>query len=197
MKSTQEHLSSTKSFGEVQNINYRPTMRSSAVFPVIHKPGKIISIYTFMGYWLRKRNIPLVTALVTLRNESGEKINVKSIEINQTKSYEILSSDIITDQHEDFDGSVEIEIFSAVDMVFPYPAITFALKGVNGLTFVHTCGRIYNDFDDLKSNTEQAVAETGFDLLVGKDYAPFFSFVNGPIPIKNTSPRLMKEYTRN
>ena len=190
MKSTQEHLSSTKSFGEVQNINYRPTMRSSAVFPVIHKPGKIISIYTFMGYWLRKRNIPLVTALVTLRNESGEKINVKSIEINQTKSYEILSSDIITDQHEDFDGSVEIEIFSAVDMVFPYPAITFALKGVNGLTFVHTCGRIYNDFDDLKSNTEQAVAETGFDLLVGKDYAPFFSFVNGPVPIKNKEIKL-------
>ena len=58
--------SSTKSFGEVQDANYRPTMRSSAVFPLIHKPGKVISIYTFMGYWLRKRNIPLVTALCTL-----------------------------------------------------------------------------------------------------------------------------------
>ena len=185
MKSNQQHLTSTKSFGEFQDLNYRPTMRSSAVFPIVHKPGKIISIYTFMGYWLRKRSIPMVTALVTLRNESGEKKNVQSIAVNQTKSYEILSTDLIEDHHEEFYGSVEIEIFSAVDMVFPYPAITFAIKGTNGLTFVHTCGRIYNDFDDLQENTDQKVAETGFDLLVGEDYAPFFFFFFGPIPIKN------------
>lgn len=185
MKSTQQHLSSTKSFGEVQDVNYRPTMRSSAVFPFIYKPRQIISIYTFMGYWLRKRNIPLVTALCTLRNKYGEKINVQNIEVNTTKSYAISSLDILKNQDVDFVGSLEIEIFSAVDMVFPYPAITFGLKGLDGLTFVHTCGRIYNDFDDLTSNNEQIVAETGFDVYVGKDYAPFFSFVNGPIAIKN------------
>lgn len=185
MKSYKEHLSTTKSFGEVQSLDYRPTMRSSAAFPLLHKPKSLTSIYTFMGYWLRKRNIPLVTVLVTVRNRDGKKVNVQTIEVVDIKSFEISSSDLLNDPSKEFTGSVEIEIFSAVDMVFPYPAITFALKGVNGLTFVHTCGRIYNDYSDLNANSEQLVKETGFDLFIGNDYTPFFSFVNGPVAIEN------------
>ena len=73
MKSYQNHLVTTKSYGEAQNINYRPTMRSSAVFPLIHKPSKIKSIYTFMGYWMKKRGINIVTVLVTIRDKNGKK----------------------------------------------------------------------------------------------------------------------------
>ena len=185
MKSYQNHLETTKSFGELQSVTYRPIMRSSAVFPLIHKQGRVISIYTFMGYWLRKRNIPLVTVLLTVRNKNGNKVSVQSVEVSSVKSYVFSSINILDDIEKDFIGSVEIEIFSAVDMVFPYPAVTFALRGVNGLSFVHTCGRIYNDFDDFSSNNEQLVAETGFDLFIGKDYKPFFSFVNGPVAIEN------------
>ena len=36
----------------------------------------------------------------------------------------------------------------------------------------------------MKSNNEQTVAETGFDIYIGKDFAPFF-FWNGPVAIKN------------
>jgi hypothetical protein len=190
MKSYIEHLISSKSYGEAQSVNYRPTMRSSAVFPLLHKPNSLTSIYTFMGYWLRKRKIPLVTALVTARNKDGEKVSVQSIEVVDVRSFEITSTDLVVNPNEDFTGSVEIEIFSAVDMVFPYPAITFALKGKNGLTFVHTCGRIYNNFDDLNANSEQLVSETGFDLYIGKGYTPFFSFVNGPIAINNETVEL-------
>ena len=89
MKSYQNHLSTTKSYGEIQDKNYRPTMRSSAAFPMLNKPGKVTSVYTFMGYWLRKRNIPLVSVLVTLRTTEGEKISVRSIEVNSMKSYVI------------------------------------------------------------------------------------------------------------
>jgi len=131
-----------------------------------------------------------VTALVTVRNKDGEKVSVQSIEVVDVRSFEITSTDLVVNPNEDFTGSVEIEIFSAVDMVFPYPAITFALKGKNGLTFVHTCGRIYNNFDDLNANSEQLVSETGFDLYIGKGYTPFFSFVNGPIAINNETVEL-------
>lgn len=185
MKSYKKHLVSTKSYGETLDKDYRPVMRSSAAFPLIHKPGRIKSIYTFMGYWLRKRNINLVTVLATIRTDDGKKIELKSIEVNTVKSYVISSFDLLKDNKEDFVGSIELEIFSAVDMVFPYPAITFGIEGTNGLTFVHTCGRIYNDFEDMKSNSEQNVPETGFDIYNGKSYTPFFSFVNGPIPIEN------------
>lgn len=185
MKSYKNHLIDTKSYGYNQSLNYRPIMRSSAAFPLIHKPGKIISLYTFMGYWLKKRTIPLVSVLVTVRNSNGKKINKKSFEVDTVKSFVITSSNLLENSNKKFLGSVELEIFSAIDMVFPYPAITFGLKGKNFLNYVHTCGRIYNDFEDLNSNEEQIVAETGFDLYTGKQYQPFFAFVNGPIPIEN------------
>ena len=73
MKSYQKHLIDTKSFGENLPLNYRPTMRSSAIFPLIIRKNKIESIYTFMGYWLRKRNIKVVTALITVRDDLGKK----------------------------------------------------------------------------------------------------------------------------
>lgn len=133
-----------------------------------------------MGYWLKKRNISLVTAIFTIRNIQGKTINVVSYEISECKSYVFKGSSFFKNTPEDFHGSVEIEIFSAVDMVFPYPAITFAIKSLNGLTFVHTCGRVYNDFNDFNINNEQVVPETGFDVILKKNYNPFFSFVNGP-----------------
>lgn len=184
MKSYENHLTDTKSFGEALRANYRPTMRSSAVFPLILRRDGLESIYTFMGYWLRKRNISVITALFTVRDSNGKKIAVRSYEITSANSYAVYGSELISFNADAFEGSVEIEIFSAVDMVFPYPAITFALKGRDGLTFVHTCGRIFNDFDDLESNNETLVPETGFDLLIGEQYTPFFSFVNGPIAIE-------------
>ncbi len=188
MKSYQNHLKDTKSFGEKLNVSYKPTMRSSAVFPLIVKKNKIDSIYTFMGYWLRKRNITVVTALLTVRDSNGRKIALKNYEINSTRSFVFRGSHLIKDivkKSDDFKGSLEIEIFSAVDMVFPFPAITFAFEGINGLTFVHTCGRIYNDLDDMEANEDIAVPETGFDVLMKKNFQPFFSFINGPIEIKS------------
>ncbi len=188
MKSYQSHLKDTKSFGEKTSVNYKPTMRSSAVFPLIVKKNKIDSIYTFMGYWLRKRNISIVTALLTVRDSAGNKVAIKNFEINSTRSFAFKGSYLIKDISKtsgDFKGSLEIEIFSAVDMVFPFPAITFAFESINGLTFVHTCGRIYNDFDDMRSNDGMTVPETGFDVLLKKNFQPFFSFVNGPIEINS------------
>ena len=113
-------------------------------------------------------------------NILGKTINVVSYEISECKSYVFKGSSFFKNTPEDFHGSVEIEIFSAVDMVFPYPAITYAIKSLNGFTFVHTCGRIYNDLNDFNINNEQVVPETGFDVILNKNYNPFFSFVNGP-----------------
>ena len=116
MKSYKNHLKDTKSFGEEKNLDYKPTMRSSAVFPLIIRSKKIDTIYTFMGYWLRKRNISLVTAVLTARDLNGEKVNVKTYEINSTKSYVFKGSELInkTNKVKNFTGSVEIEIFSAL-----------------------------------------------------------------------------------
>ena len=152
IKAKNEKLSKSfkrhKSFGEKINVNYKPQCDQALCFHLLLREIKFLTpIYTFMGYWLRKRNITVVTALLTSKRlQMEKKIALKNCEINSTRSFVFRGSHLIKDiikKSDDFKGSLEIEIFSAVDMVFPFPAITFAFEGVNGLTFVHTCGRIY------------------------------------------------------
>lgn len=187
MKSYSNHLSTTHSYGETLPRNYRPTMRSSAVFPVRLDAEGTDALVTFLGYWFLKRSIPEVTVLLTLRDGGGETLSVTSLVIDGVKSFKWSVRELIGRLDgvpaTGFRGSVEVEIFSSRDMVFPYPAVTFAYVTEMGLSFVHTCGRIYNDFYDLAANTEATVAETGFDIFPGADYAPFFAFVNGPLAI--------------
>ena len=186
MKSFNDHLKSTRSFGENIPLNYKPTMRSSAIFPIRHIPNKFETIITFLGYWLLKRKIKSVTAVITLRDRDGTKVEMKSFLINEIRSYVFKSSDFLKEKKiKSFIGSFEIEIFSSIDMVFPYPAITLAYQSSLGKTFVHTAGRIYNNLDDLNDNEFQLVPETGFDIFLADKYSAFFSFVNGPVPIKN------------
>ena len=189
MKSYSNHLISTQSFGEQIPLNYRPTMRSSASFPVRVVNNKLDTIITFLGYWLLKREIKEVTVIITTRSSNGQTINIESNLINCVKSYRWSIKETLEKNQEAFDGdffgSVEIEIFSARDMVFPYPAITLSYLSNLGNTFVHTSGRIYNDISDMEANNEQIVAETGFDIIPMKSFSPFFSFVNGPFKIDN------------
>jgi len=187
LKSYSSHLLSTHTSGEVLAENYYPTMRSSAIFPVRVIDEKVNTIVTFMGYWLLKRDIKEVTAILTLRASDGSVVLIESKLIDRVKSFNwslkhmVEKSDIALET--DFFGSIEVEIYSARDMVYPYPAITFSYTSEFGNTFVHSAGRIYSNFDDMEANSEQLVAETGFDIISKKDYSPYFSFVNGPIAI--------------
>ena len=51
-------------------------------------------------------------------------------------------------------------------------------------SFIHV-EEFTNDLDDMESNEDIAVPETGFDVLLKKNFQPFFSFINGPIEIKS------------
>ena len=179
MKSFAKHLTSTKSFGEELPINYSPTMRSSAAFPIRVEQKKIDTVVTFMGYWLLKREIKEVTAVITVRASNGNTVIAESNLINCVKSFKWSMKEMLGKSQENFDGnflgSVEVEIFSARDMVFPYPAITLSYVSELGNTFVHTCGRIFNDLRDLEENNEQVVPETGFDIISKKEFSPYFS----------------------
>lgn len=188
MKSFYKFLNSRLEFGETLDVNRKPIFRSSAIFPVIQNNFYTTNI-TFLGYWLIKRNINEVTVLVTLRTEEGEIIKRQSILVNQPKSYLIELNSLLkeTNLQSEFLGSIELEIFSTQDMVFPYPALVLNYYGKNFNTCVHTVGRIYNDFEDLRENEASRVPETGFDIHSTEDLEPFISFVNGPIPNSNAS----------
>ena len=187
MKSFYKFLSSRLEFGETLDINRKPIFRSSAVFPVIQNNFYSTNIL-FLGYWLIKRKIREVTILVTLRNSSGVIIKRNSLLIDSPKSYSIELHSLLKNtshQESNFLGSIELEIFSTQDMIFPYPALTLNYYGDNFNTCVHTLGRIYNDFEDLHENETFRVPESGFDIHANDDVEPFLSFVNGPLPSSN------------
>ena len=182
MKTYKQHLITTQSFGEKLNLIKKPTLRSSAIFPIINNKFLETNIM-FLGYWLIKRKILEVSVLITLRNQKGTIIKRETLIVDQIKSYKIVVSKMINNENIDFIGSVELEVFSARDMVFPYPAFVLNYLSKDSSTFVHTCGRIYNDYEDLNLNSDIHVPESGFDIIPNNDFLPFFAFVNGSIPI--------------
>ena len=121
MKTYKQHLISTKSFGEKLDSIQKPIFRSSAIFPVINN-NYLETNVTFMGYWLLKRNISEVSILVTLRDNKGKIIKRKTIMVDQIKSYKVEIRKLINKKNFEFIGSVELEVFSSRDMVYPYPA---------------------------------------------------------------------------
>ena len=178
MKTYQEHLRSTNSLKN--NIQRKPVLRSSAIFPYLvnkYLDTKIL----FLGYWLIKRNIKQVKIQITVRNEIGSIISKRVKIINKVKAFSISVKKIISKSFSEraILGSIELEVFSKTDMVYPYPAFVINFEGKDSSTVVHTCGRIYNDKKDLKINNKFKVAETGIDILPNKNFTPFFSFVNG------------------
>mgnify|MGYP001369983834 CR=1 FL=1 len=163
MKSFYKFLSSRLEFGETLDINRKPVFRSSAIFPVMQNNFSSTNIL-FLGYWLIKRKIREITILITLRNNNGDIIKRNSLLIDTPKSYSIELNSLLKNmqyRESEFLGSIELEIFSTQDMVFPYPALVLNYYGDDFNTCVHTLGRIYNDFEDLNENGLYASTNQG------------------------------------
>lgn len=180
MRSYYSHIQAVQSTGEEIALHYKPTFRSSAIFPVIHTEhysSKII----FMGYWLLKRHIKEIGLLYTLRNSDGQFISRKYVLIHTTQAFSISLQEYADIINPGFTGSLELEIFSTQDLVYPYPAFVLVYYGDHFSTAVHTTGRIYNDVEDLLKNEEYKVREAGFDIYGNENLSPFIAITNGPM----------------
>ena len=189
MRSYYSHLEAIKTVGENISLSQKPVFRSSAIFPVIQNSDYSSKIL-FMGYWLVKRHITEIGLLYTLRNAKGNLLSRKYLLIDTAKAFNIEIaefSEVIkkAGSESDFTGSLELEIFSTKDLVFPYPAFVLVYCNEHFSTAVHTVGRIYNDIEDLKVNEEYKVRESGFDIYGDDSIEPFIALTNGPIENKN------------
>jgi hypothetical protein len=192
MRSYYSHLEATKSIGENVSLAQRPVFRSSAIFPVLHN-SRYSSRILFMGYWLVKRNITEIGLLYTLRKKNGSILSRKYSLIDSAKAFSIDMSEFSEEIKQsgdinDFTGSLELEIFSTKDLVFPYPAFVLVYYSDSFSTVVHTVGRIYNDTEDMLANTEYKVRESGFDIYGDENLEPFVAFTNGAL--KNNNPQV-------
>lgn len=173
-------------------VSPRPVLRSSAIFPVIHT-SEISARILFMGYWILKRNIKELTSVVTLRTKEGISISRSISTISEAKCYRI---ELIEELHKanwsdpTFEGSLEIEFFSVVHLVFPFPAVSINYYGPHFSSIVHSAQRIYNDFEDMQNNSQTAVPESGFNIYAEADREPFIGIINGPYPVTHSTFRI-------
>ncbi len=177
MKSYRAHLKSTSFLNQGVNV-----FRSSAIFPLFLNTNLNCKI-NFLSYWMVKKKILEVSFVYTIRDKNGQLIIRNRSLITSTKNYEISLKDIL--KKKDFIGSIEIEFFSSKNLVFPFPAVIINYTGKDSNSFVHTCGRIYNNYEDKMENNKILVPESGFDIFPDKIFKPFFSFVNGTEFIRN------------
>lgn len=192
MKSYKDHLENFNTHSNQKKILLnKPVFRSSAIFPIKLKSSLNVNIL-FLGYWFLKRNIQKIKVLVSVRKISGELVVRETMNIFATKAYNISVKAILKKNNiNNFDlGSIELEVFSLENLFYAYPAFVVNYFNKKFSTFVHTCGRNFNDYEDAKTNTKILVPETGFDILPNDDLIPFFSFVNSPEGLKNVRLKL-------
>ena len=128
MRSYEAHVSALLAPEQGQSIPRRPTLRSSALFPLALEPG-VNARLLFMGYWQVKRQIEQLTLILTLRNSHGDTLLRQQRTIADSKSYSIDCRELLTaiDHHSlHFNGSLEVEFFSLesknVKILFLFPS---------------------------------------------------------------------------
>jgi hypothetical protein len=188
MRSYYAHLEQVKDVKALKES--KPIFRASAIFPAIHRK-EIHTRLIFLSYWLLKRQILKMTCLVTLRSQDGRVLHRSMESIDEPKAYRVELEEYLTlsglDLDQGFVGSLEIEFFSSLPLVYPFPAVTVNYYGPKFSTFVHTAQRIYNDYEDMLSNSQQKVAEAGFNIYIDSHTEPFIGFVNGPVADRQVS----------
>jgi hypothetical protein len=186
MRSYSSVLESLAEKGPTKSLR-KPTFRTSAIFPALNLPGVATRI-CFVGYWMIKRRIPELTAVLTVRSEDGRIVGRTTHSIREAKAYRFELVDQLTaaaiPADTEFRGSLEIEFFSSRDLVFPFPAVIVNYYGPTFSSFVHTAQRVFNDIEDAREVLETSVPESGFNIYVDEDREPFFAIINGfePVP---------------
>ena len=185
MKSYSSHLATTRDVHKLQTPR-KPVFRASAIFPALNFPQTKTRL-CFLGYWKIKRDIAEIGAVVTVRDEDGAIVSRTNRAIREARAFRVeLADELATsgiDPETHFRGSIEIEFFSAVNLVFPFPAVIVNYYGPHFSAVVHTAQRVFNDAEDAGENLETTVPESGFNIYADDDREPFFTFVNGFEPI--------------
>ncbi|MCH8109036.1 MAG: hypothetical protein IIB15_02810 [Chloroflexi bacterium] len=166
----------------LETDNFRkPIFRSSCLFPLYEENG-IHSRITFLSYWLL-RSIKEVAIVLTIRDANGELAYRSHLLIDEPRVFVFDVRELLAESGKDVPrrGSIEMEVFTSRDLVFPFPAVVVNYYGDQFSTSVHTTERVFNDAEDAAGSMTVAGAgiEAGFNIYGDQDRDPFISVVNG------------------
>ena len=180
--------------GAYQNLDYLPVFRASGLFYVIVDDERN-TVVSFMNYWLAKNGNDTLGGMVTLRDSEGNRVARSYFPVKQTV-YKIDARELLElsaesgDPTTEFEGTMEIEFYSAEDLKFAFPALLVFYETSQGVSCVHTNQRIFNNYEDLVKGSKFNRWQTGFDVHCRDGARPFIMLVNGERASENAEARL-------
>jgi len=120
--------------------NFGEVLRSSGIF-YFKQSTDFKTTISFLNYWLVRQNIS-ITVVANVRSLSGELIKRERIDflVGNVINY----SPFINDE---FEGTVEIEIFSLANLRIPYAALMAVYESKQSISMVHGYARIYSQHE--------------------------------------------------
>lgn len=164
MAEISQKQSFTEGFGDV--------LRSSAIF-YVRQSEEMSTTISFMNYWKAKRGID-VAVIATTRAMDGSLIGRNRLRFS--KGEVINFQPVLGDVDE---GSVEIEIISTENLVFPYPALMALYETPASISMVHSYARAYSRHEVEESKTVTRGEESNWTLRDSASVRSFCVFHNG------------------
>lgn len=161
-------ISQKRSFAE----GFGDVLRSSAIF-YVRQSAAMSTTISFMDYWKAKRGID-VAVVATTRAMDGSLLGRNRLRFSE--------GEVINFQPElggADEGSVEIEIISTENLVFPYPALMALYESRNGISMVHSYARAYSRHEVEESKTVTRGEESNWTLRDSATIRSFCVFHNG------------------
>jgi len=148
------------------NANFGEVLRSSAIFWVMHN-ASVITTISFSNYW-KFKNSNDVFVLINLRQLDGrlvERIPVK-FDFTEIANYTPPFN---------FEGSVEVEVFSIKNMRIPYAAVMAVYECEHSITMVHSYARAYSHHEIEEKRTICDGEESCWTLRDSLHFAHFIT----------------------
>ena len=153
--------------------NFGDVLRSSAMFWA-RNDDKVRTTISFSNYWMYKNNL-VVAVLINVRDMSGRLLSRHPVSFEKSEVCNFTPPD-------DFEGSVEVEVFGNRNMRIPYAAIMAIYETADAISMVHSYGRAYSQHEIEDGRTISIGEESCWTLRDGEGLVSFAAFHNGSFP---------------
>lgn len=159
--------------------------RSSAIFWV--KNDEFLkTIISFSNYWKFKNNLD-VSVIINLRNIKGKLCERVKVDFTLSEVYNYSAPD-------EFEGSVEVEAFSSLNLRIPYAAVMAIYECKDSISMVHSYSRHYSQHEIEDKKTIAVGRESCWTVRDNKDISSFCVMHNGN---RSQKAQIMKLKVRN
>ncbi len=163
----------TISFRDNVSNQHGAVYRSSGIF-YLPPTDKVHTTLSILNYWALKRELQ-VAVVASTRTMAGELVGRQRLRFDEG-----LVINFRADVDAGFEGSVEIEVFAADNMVIPYAAIIAWYETPMGLGLVHSYARAYSSHEVEERRTVTRGREGCWTIADDALTRSFAVFHNGP-----------------